>query len=105
MFRITADTNVLISGLNFEGGKPFQFLDLARTGKINLTVSDAILDEMEDVLARKFPLTLEEIAEARRRVKAMARTVTPNVTLDVIKEDPPAIVFWNARWRPVPTTS
>jgi putative PIN family toxin of toxin-antitoxin system len=86
--RVTADTNVLISGLNFRGSKPFQFLDLARAGKINLTVSDAILDEMEDVLARKFPFTPEEAAVARTRIKAMARTVNPTQTLDVVKEDP-----------------
>ena len=89
MLRVTADTNILISGLNFLGGKPFQFLDLARAGKINLTVSDAILDEMEDVLVRKFGFTPEDVAEARARVRAMARTVKPVVALDVIREDPP----------------
>ena len=59
MFRVTADTNVLLSGLNFIGGKPFQLLELAREGKIALTVSAAILDEMEDVLRRKFGWTGE----------------------------------------------
>jgi hypothetical protein len=53
VLRVTADTNILISGLNFRGGKPFQLLELAREGKINLTVSEAILDETADVLARK----------------------------------------------------
>jgi predicted nucleic acid-binding protein len=47
VLRVTADTNILVSGLNFRGGKPFQILELARTGKINLTVSEAILNEME----------------------------------------------------------
>ena len=46
----------------FHGGKQFQLLELARKGKINLTVSEAILDEMADVLARKFKFTAEEIA-------------------------------------------
>ena len=55
----------------------------------DLTVSDAILDEMEDVLVRKFGFTPEDIAEARARVGAMARTVTPVVRLDIVKEDPP----------------
>lgn len=74
MLRVTADTNIVISGLNFPKGKPFQFLELARVGKINLTVSDAILDE---------------IAEARKRITSIARTVKPAVQLEIINEDPP----------------
>jgi predicted nucleic acid-binding protein len=48
VLRVTADTNVFISGLNFRGGKPFHVLELARERKINLTVSDAILGEGGD---------------------------------------------------------
>ena len=88
MLRVTVDTNLLISGLNFRRGKPFEVLELARNGKINMTVSEAILDEMVDVLQRKFHFTPEDALEARKRVQAMARTATPAVTLDVIKEDP-----------------
>jgi putative PIN family toxin of toxin-antitoxin system len=54
-----------------------------------MTVSDAILDDMEDVLRRKFSFSPEESADARRSVRAIARTVIPAVTLDIIKEDPP----------------
>jgi uncharacterized protein len=89
VLRVTADTNVIVSGLNFRRGKPFELLELARTGKISLTVSEAILDEVEDVLQRKFAFTQEEAADARRRVEAITRTVKPTVQLDVIKEDPP----------------
>lgn len=87
--RVTADTNILISGITFPGGKPSRFLDLARSGKINLVVSDAILDEMAVVLARKFHFAPEDVDEARMRVIAMARTVKAAVHLDIIKEDPP----------------
>jgi uncharacterized protein len=88
VLRVTADTNILISGMIFPRGKPFQLLELVREGKINLTVSGAILDEMADVLARKFAWPPEDITEARRRVQQMARTVTPAAQLDVVKEDP-----------------
>jgi predicted nucleic acid-binding protein len=54
VLRVTADTNILVSGLNFRRGKPFELLELARTGKISLAISAAILDETEDVLRRKF---------------------------------------------------
>lgn len=67
--------NILVSGLNFLRGKPFELLELARTGKISLTVSEVILDEMEDVLRRKFGWNDERIAIGRKRVTDMARTV------------------------------
>jgi predicted nucleic acid-binding protein len=62
VLKVTADTNIFISGLNFAGGKPFQLLELARAGKISLTVSAAILAEVADVLARKFDFTPEDVA-------------------------------------------
>jgi putative PIN family toxin of toxin-antitoxin system len=89
VIRVTADTNVLVSGLNFLRGKPFQLLQLAQAGRINLAISGAILEEVADVLSRKFGWPAEDIAEARRRLQSMARTVTPSVQLNVIKEDPP----------------
>jgi len=59
-----------------------------RAGKINLTVSEAILDEIGGVLARKFGWPPEDIAEGRKWITEIARTATPAVQLDVIKEDP-----------------
>jgi len=35
VLRVTADTNIFISGLIFRSGKPFQLLELARDGKIS----------------------------------------------------------------------
>jgi predicted nucleic acid-binding protein len=87
VLRVTADTNIIVSGLNFRQGKSFQFLQLARAGKINFTVSEAFLDEVTDVLARKFDWAGEDIAEARTWIAGMARTVKPAVQLAVIKED------------------
>ena len=46
MLRVTADTNVIISGLNFSGN-PRHVLEMAEDGAIHLAVSDAILDEVE----------------------------------------------------------
>ena len=52
-------------------------------------MSQAIIDELADVLARKFDATPGDIEEAKAIVTQAARTVKPVVTLDVIKEDPP----------------
>jgi hypothetical protein len=86
--RVTADTNILVSGLVYRRGKPYDLLRMALDGTINLTVSQHILDEMADVLARKFYATPEEIAEATLIVRDAARVVAPAVKLDVIREDP-----------------
>jgi len=71
VLRVTADTSVFISALVFPGGKPFQLLQLARSGKINLTVSEAILDEIGGVLARKFNWPPEDIAQARKWITGL----------------------------------
>jgi predicted nucleic acid-binding protein len=51
LLRVTADRNVIISGLNFSGN-PRHVLEMAEDGAIHLAVSDAILDEVERVLRR-----------------------------------------------------
>ena len=53
MIRGTADSNIYISALHF-GGPPDRLLDLARTGVIELTISDDILAEVTRVLRDKF---------------------------------------------------
>ena len=43
MRRVVADTNVLVSALQF-GGKPKQLFDLAVDGHIDLAISEAIVE-------------------------------------------------------------
>lgn len=88
MIRATIDTNVLVSALMYTGGKPYQLLQMALASDINLTVSQAIVDEVGEVLRRKFGATQDFIDESRQVIGAAARTVTPAVRLDVIKDDP-----------------
>jgi uncharacterized protein len=54
-----------------------------------MTVSKPIIDEMADVLFRKFRMSAEFISEAKEIVGEAGRIVTPAVQLDVIREDPP----------------
>jgi len=68
-------------------GNPFKLLELARSGRISLTVSESILDEMDDVLRRKFGWDDERVVAGRKRITDMARTVKPAVQLDVVKDD------------------
>jgi putative PIN family toxin of toxin-antitoxin system len=54
--RVVLDTNTVISGL-FWRGKPFQVLELMRSGTITVYTSEAILEELLDVLKRLFQET------------------------------------------------
>ena len=51
--RVTADTNIYISALNYNG-PPRAFLELAVDGEVRLALSSEILDEIEATLRRKF---------------------------------------------------
>ena len=53
MKRVVADTNILVSALQF-GGKPKQLLDLATDGQVDLAIFDAIIAETLRILRDKF---------------------------------------------------
>ncbi len=49
--RLVLDVNVWISGLLWQG-TPRQIIDLARSGAVTIFVSEPILNELQEVLAR-----------------------------------------------------
>lgn len=74
MLRVVADTNVYISAFNF-GGTPETLLRLAHRKAFLLYVSDAIADEVEEVLGEKFGhsesalnVVMSKLSRATRRV-------------------------------------
>ena len=88
MLRITADTNIIISALNFSGN-PARILDMAEAGDIRLAISDDILSEVERVLLRpKFGWTQERIDAAVLDISGFIEHVEPTQRIDVITEDP-----------------
>ncbi|MGA7237114.1 MAG: PIN domain-containing protein [Bryobacteraceae bacterium] len=58
MLKATADSNVLVSGLMFRRGNPFDLLTMALEGEISLATSQTIIEETLDVLGRKFGASL-----------------------------------------------
>lgn len=89
MLRVTADTNIIISALNFPGN-PSRILDMAESGEIRLTISDDILDEVARVLRRpKFGWTRERVDGALQGLFAFTEFVEPRRRFDVVKDDPP----------------
>lgn len=88
MLRITADSNVIVSGLNFPGN-PRRILALAGAGNVRLAVSDAILAEVADVLQRdKFSWTRGEAKQAIEELLRIADHVGPGQPVDLVKSDP-----------------
>ena len=87
MRRVVADTNVLVSALQF-GGKPKQLLDLAVDGHIDLAISEAIVEETLRVLSDKFRRTPEEVRETDQQLRIVGRVVTPIEPISAIDEDP-----------------
>jgi putative PIN family toxin of toxin-antitoxin system len=88
VLRITADTNVIVSALNFPGNPSF-ILDLAEAGEIRLAVSDDILNEVNRVLLRpKFGWSQDRVGAAIRQIAAFAEHVEPKQRIDMIVDDP-----------------
>ena len=87
MDRATADSNIWVSGLNWYG-KPHELLNLARDGKIELAISDAILDEFSRILHDKLEWSDDRLNSMRTEVATFTKRVSSTETLDVVKADP-----------------
>ncbi len=87
MHLVTADSNILISALQY-GGKPLTLLDMAQDGRIDLAISDDILTETLRVLRDKFHRTTEWLQEAENHLREITRHVSPAERVDVVTADP-----------------
>ncbi len=87
MVVATADSNVYISALQFDG-VPLQFLNAARVGAFELAISEALISEIRGVLQRKFYWSDEMLDEATAELTNFIQIVRPTQTLSVIQEDP-----------------
>ena len=76
-----------MSGLNWYG-KPHDLLNLARDGKIELAISDAILDEFSRILHDKLEWSDDRLNSMRAEVATFTKRVSSTETLDVVKADP-----------------
>ena len=91
--RVVLDTNTVISGI-FWGGYPRQILEMARSGTISICTSQALLDELLDVLSRpKFVARLTTIVnltaeEVVADYAALAEIVAVQAVDRVVPDDP-----------------
>jgi uncharacterized protein len=90
--RVVADVNTIVSGLLWQG-TPRLVLDAARSGKIHLLTSAALLAELEEVLTReKFAQPIARVGLTPRNLvfgyAALALMIEPGVIRPVILSDP-----------------
>ncbi len=86
--RVVFDTNVLVGALVFPGGQGEAALRRIVDGTDELLLSKAIIDELLDVLARKFARDAEELAHVAVFVSDLATLVVPGRRLKVVRDDP-----------------
>jgi len=88
MQRVTLDTNVYVSALNF-GGKAAQMLGMAQAGTIRIDISDAIMAELMRVLREDFAWDGYRLHFMQQRLLELEITkrVQPKQALKVI-DDP-----------------
>lgn len=78
--RIVIDSNVLISALLWHG-KPHALLDYARTGVIDLVLSQGLIGEIENVFHYpKFALILARTTRTPERILSELHTLTAIIT-------------------------
>ena len=93
MIKVVFDTNIIVSGLIANAGAPYQALEAWRRRDVVLLVSDAIIEEVVDVLARPFfrdkrQISRSDIARVKHALKMDAIVVSPNTRLEVVRDDP-----------------
>ena len=86
--RAVFDTNVLVAALVFPGGQGDAALRRVIEGKDQLVFSRVILDELLEVLGRKFARDAEELAHVAVFVSDLATVVAPKRRLRVVRDDP-----------------
>jgi putative PIN family toxin of toxin-antitoxin system len=86
--RVVFDTNILVAALVFPGGRGDAALRRIIAGTDRLLLSRAILDELLEVLSRKFARDSEELAHVAVFFSDLAMIVAPRRRLRVVQDDP-----------------
>lgn len=86
--RAVFDTNIFISAFAIPGSRAETALIKVAEGGIQLAISQAIIHEVLDVLARKFDRHPEELARVAVYLSELADVVTPRRRLKVLRDEP-----------------
>lgn len=86
--RAVFDSNVLISAFRFPGSVSEKALTLCLAGAARLVTSPAIVDEVEEVLRRKFGLDAKDAAAIGAFIREASECVEPQVSIQAVEADP-----------------
>ena len=87
MIVATADSNIYVSALNFDG-VPLEFLNAARAAAFRLAISEALIAEIRNVLRGKFGWSQDIAEDAMQELLGFAQLAKPTQTLAIVAADP-----------------
>jgi putative PIN family toxin of toxin-antitoxin system len=86
--RVVLDTNVLVSAFVY-GGNPRRIVELVVSGEVEMSISEPLVQELQDVLLREqFDLNPQLVRTALAELSAIAQSIVPQKHHTLIKEDP-----------------
>ena len=86
MIKIVLDSNVIISGIVF-GGKPRELLNHIVEGRLTLYLSKFIIDEILEILKRKFKYTQPMLFAVETELLSISVIIEPDIEINYIAED------------------
>lgn len=84
--KVVLDTNIIVSALNFPGNER-AVLDFARRGRYDLYLSSFILEEVANVLVRKFGWDRQRVLQATRLLRDGATILEPRRRSPVVQHN------------------
>jgi len=88
MPNVVLDTNIFVSSVFWEKGNPHKIIEKAIEGKIQVFISQEILEELEKVLKRDFDESSDFIEDQINLIKSYTEIIETTHHLDIVKEDP-----------------
>lgn len=85
---VVFDTNIFVSAFGFPGGRAQDAVDRIVSGRDQLVLSQAIMAELADVMARKLRRQPGEIFRALVYFDSLGAMVVPKRRLNVVRDGP-----------------
>jgi putative PIN family toxin of toxin-antitoxin system len=86
--KVVFDTNIYVSAFLLPGSQADSALMRIAEGTDQLIISKAIVDELLDVLSRKFAKNADELARVAVFLTDLADIVRPRGRIDVLRDEP-----------------
>lgn len=83
--KVLLDTNILISALIF-GGEPRKIFLLTLERKIQAVTSPILLAELREVISKKFPKLIPNLAIIEKIIKKSFTIVQPEISVNILKD-------------------